>query len=95
MIDGELWTSYEAFRARPFAGIALIGALLSCMILVADYLNNLQKKKRLGGIPIVGDVPHFWRRLRTGPINHRALFQLGYDTVRPEAKSGKTCAKEK
>ncbi|KAK7178670.1 cytochrome P450 [Paraphaeosphaeria sporulosa] len=78
--DQGIWLS-GAFLARPFANSALIGALAIFTILVVDYLNNQQKRRRLGGCPIVGDAPHLWRRLRTKPINYQALFQSGYDTV--------------
>ncbi|KAH8753122.1 cytochrome P450 [Hyaloscypha finlandica] len=77
--EGGIWVS-GAFLAQPFANGALMVALLIFMILGVDFLNNQRKKWLLGGIPIVGDVPHLWRRLNTKPIDHRTLFQFGYDT---------------
>ncbi|KAL5412999.1 hypothetical protein PMIN04_009609 [Paraphaeosphaeria minitans] len=78
LMNGGLWDS-GAFHARPYANSAIIGALLFFLMLAADYMNNWHKKRRLGGIAIVGDAPHLWRRLRTKPVNHRAYFQEGYD----------------
>jgi hypothetical protein len=86
-ITEGIWVS-GAFLAQPFANGALMVALLIFMILGVDFLNNQRKKWLLGGIPIVGDVPHLWRRLNTKPVDHRTLFQFGYDTVWHEAKAG-------
>lgn len=80
-----MWLS-GSFLAQPIANSAFIGVAMIITILVLDYLNNQQKKRHLGGVPIVGDAPHLWRRLRTKPINYRALFQAGYDKFSKQAK---------
>jgi hypothetical protein len=67
--------------AQPVAHSAFVGGLIVLLILVSDYLNNQRKRRSLGGVPIVGDVPHFLRRIRTKPIDYRALFQSGYEKV--------------
>jgi hypothetical protein len=71
----------EHISSRPVAQSAFIGGFVVLVILVSDYLNNQRKRWSLGGVPIVGDVPHLLRRIRTKPIDYRALFQSGYETV--------------
>jgi hypothetical protein len=71
----------EHLSAHSVAHGAFIGGLIVLVILVSDYLNNQRKRRALGGVPIVGDVPHLSRRIRTKPIDYRALFQSGYETV--------------
>nr|QSQ85912.1 P450 [Preussia typharum] len=83
--DGNIWLNGEFF-ARPFANGALIGASIFGLILFIDYLNNQQKRRQLGGVAIVGDTPHLWRRLRTKPIDYRSLFQSGYDKFSKQSK---------
>jgi hypothetical protein len=79
---GHHITSFlEYLSAQPVAHSAFIGGLVVLVILVSDYLNNQRKRRSLGGVPIVGDVPHLLRRIRTKPIDYRALFQSGYETV--------------
>nr|A0A1U9YI05.1 RecName: Full=Cytochrome P450 monooxygenase verB; AltName: Full=Verticillin biosynthesis cluster protein B [Clonostachys rogersoniana]AQZ42168.1 putative cytochrome P450 [Gliocladium sp.] len=71
--------------ARPWLSASV---LITAVILLVDYLNYYRLRKRLGGIPVVGDASYFWRRIRwtESDTNFQKVIQHGYDTFSKKAK---------
>ncbi|KAL7942006.1 cytochrome P450 [Trichoderma barbatum] len=69
-----------------------IAAIVVCspilLVLFLDWLNYQKQRKRLGNIPVVGDAPYLWRRLRwtENESNLKGVLQHGYDTFSKKLK---------
>lgn len=68
----------------PVATTAVVVGSSILLILFFDWLNYQKQRKRLGNIPVVGDAPYLWKRLRwtENESNLNGVLQRGYDTVR-------------
>ncbi|KAK5988147.1 Cytochrome P450 monooxygenase verB [Cladobotryum mycophilum] len=72
----------QRILASP-VGIAGLGvSAFVLMVVFLDYLTYQRQRRRLGNVPIVGDAPYLWRRLRwtENESNFRSVIQRGYDT---------------
>lgn len=69
---------------KPLVGAASVVAAIVLLVVFLDYLHYQQQRRRLGDIPIVGDAPYLWRRLRwtENEANFLGVIQRGYNTVR-------------
>jgi hypothetical protein len=69
---------------RPLTTAAIAIWILVLVILTLDWLNYQKQRRQLGTIPIVGDAPYLWKRLRwtENESNLKGVFQRGYDKVR-------------
>jgi hypothetical protein len=82
----KLWSLHApALMRTPILGaVVVICSLLFLVVLALDYLYYQRLRKGLGpDIPIVGDAPYLWRRLRwtESEVNLRGVLQRGYDSV--------------
>ncbi|KAL7905949.1 cytochrome P450 [Trichoderma velutinum] len=68
------------------AAVVFVSSIL--LILFFDWLNYQKQRKRLGNIPIVGDAPYLWKRLRwtENESNLNGVLQRGYDTFSKKLK---------
>ncbi|KAL6862018.1 cytochrome P450 [Trichoderma novae-zelandiae] len=73
---------------RPFVAAAITILTPILLIVFFDWLNYQQQRRRLGNIPIVGDAPYLWKRLRwtENESNLKGVFQRGYDTFSKKLK---------
>ncbi|KAL6875910.1 cytochrome P450 [Trichoderma longibrachiatum] len=73
---------------RPFATAAVTILISIVSIAFLDWLNYQHQRSRLGKIPIVGDAPYLWKRLRwtENESNLKGVFQRGYDTFSKKLK---------
>lgn len=85
LYDQGIWLT-GIFLARPLTNSALLGAFTVFAIFAIDYLNHQRKRRQLGGVPLVGDVPLLWRRLHPNPLNYRAVLQSGYEKFSKQSK---------
>ncbi|KAH0490122.1 hypothetical protein TgHK011_001605 [Trichoderma gracile] len=86
-------TTVFGFKLENALDKPLIAAAVSILISILsvvffDWLNYQQQRRRLGNIPIVGDAPYLWKRLRwtENEINLKGVFQRGYDTFSKKLK---------
>ncbi|KAF3074455.1 Cytochrome P450 monooxygenase afvE [Trichoderma lentiforme] len=72
----------------PVAATAVVVASSILLILFFDWLNYQKQRKRLGNIPVVGDAPYLWKRLRwtENESNLNGVLQRGYDTFSKKLK---------
>ncbi|KAK4068261.1 uncharacterized protein Triagg1_7504 [Trichoderma aggressivum f. europaeum] len=72
----------------PVATAAVVVCSSLLLIIFLDWLNYQKQRKRLGDIPIVGDAPYLWKRLRwtENESNLKGVFQRGYDTFSKKLK---------
>ncbi|KAH0527419.1 hypothetical protein TsFJ059_002423 [Trichoderma semiorbis] len=72
----------------PVAAAAVVVGSSILLILFFDWLNYQKQRKRLGNIPVVGDAPYLWKRLRwtENESNLNGVFQRGYDTFSKKLK---------
>ncbi|OPB46123.1 hypothetical protein A0O28_0062440 [Trichoderma guizhouense] len=70
------------------AAAAVVVASSILLILFFDWLNYQKQRKRLGNIPVVGDAPYLWKRLRwtENESNLNGVLQCGYDTFSKKLK---------
>ncbi|KAL7929946.1 cytochrome P450 [Trichoderma chlorosporum] len=85
--DRMLDTGSGAFES-PIAVVAAIVCSPILLIIFFDWLNYQKQRKRLGNIPIVGDAPYLWKRLRwtENESNLNGVLQRGYDTFSKKLK---------
>lgn len=82
---GRFVAYVQVFLDNPLYSLATAVFALILVVVVSDYLDYVNQRRRLGGdIPIVGDAPYIWRRLRwtEAQSNLRNVLQRGYDNVR-------------
>lgn len=74
----------QSVLETPIVTAAVVICIPILVILFLDWLNYQNQRRRLGNIPIVGDAPYLWKRLRwtENESNLKGVFQRGYDTVR-------------
>lgn len=82
----ELWSPHAPalINTTMFSALLVICSSLLPLVLILDYLYYYRLRKELGpDIPIVGDAPYIWRRLRwtENEVNFRGVLQRGYDSV--------------
>ncbi|KAK4060899.1 hypothetical protein Trihar35433_9824 [Trichoderma harzianum] len=72
----------------PVATTAVVVGSSILLILFFDWLNYQKQRKRLGNIPVVGDAPYLWKRLRwtENESNLNGVLQRGYDTFSKKLK---------
>ncbi|OTA04137.1 hypothetical protein A9Z42_0047190 [Trichoderma parareesei] len=73
---------------RPFTAAAVSILISIVSVVLFDWLNYQKQRRRLGNIPIVGDAPYLWKRLRwtENESNLKGVFQSGYDTFSKKLK---------
>ncbi|KAK0758270.1 hypothetical protein N5P37_009572 [Trichoderma harzianum] len=73
---------------NPVATTAVVVGSSILLILFFDWLNYQKQRKRLGNIPVVGDAPYLWKRLRwtENESNLNGVLQRGYDTFSKKLK---------
>lgn len=78
---------------KPFVAAAVSILISVVSVIFLDWFNYQQQRRRLGNIPIVGDAPYLWKRLRwtENETNLKGVFQRGYDTVRLKGSSRWDC----
>ncbi|TFB01502.1 Cytochrome P450 monooxygenase afvE [Trichoderma ghanense] len=73
---------------KPFVAAAVSILISVVSVIFLDWFNYQQQRRRLGNIPIVGDAPYLWKRLRRteNETNLKGVFQHGYDTFSKKLK---------
>ncbi|PTB62203.1 cytochrome P450 [Trichoderma citrinoviride] len=73
---------------RPFVAAAISILIPVISVVFFDWLNYQQQRRRLGNIPIVGDAPYLWKRLRwtENEADLKGVIQRGYDTFSKKLK---------
>ncbi|KAL6895119.1 cytochrome P450 [Trichoderma evansii] len=73
---------------KPFATASATILIPVLVIITLDWLNYQKQRRRLGNIPIVGDAPYLWQRLRwtENHSNLKEVFQRGYNTFSKKLK---------
>ncbi|KAL7811118.1 cytochrome P450 [Trichoderma gracile] len=86
-------TTVFGFKLQNALDKPLIATAVSILISILsvvffDWLNYQEQRRRLGNIPIVGDAPYLWKRLRwtENETNLKGVFQRGYDTFSKRLK---------
>ncbi|PNP50308.1 hypothetical protein THARTR1_09016 [Trichoderma harzianum] len=78
----------QSAAENPAATAAVVVCSSILLILFFDWLNYQKQRRRLGNIPIVGDAPYLWKRLRwtENESDLNGVLQRGYDTFSKKLK---------
>lgn len=80
----DLHNLLQSVSEKPLVTASTTILISIITIISLDWLNYQKQRRRLGNIPIVGDAPYLWQRLRwtENQSNLKEVFQRGYNNVR-------------